>query len=748
MLLARKALKDWTSFGSSSSFGSSKSNGASSLDGSTSSAAPLASKKGNTDRRLTLMKHTGNSSFAPLVFSKDGFERILTEWALFCEFKHYALTVDLCMENIRFWESVVELEDLLSDVDPSYRNGLEASGTWALSRFLNSPVSHLAPIITVPQDLVAHFLYFHATFLARDAPLEVNIPGSVRNRIQTEIGNRSGGAKEGEATNGATGFKSNVFDQAVDEVVSLLYLNTFRGFVAYREKNGPIAVAVSKSSQGESYPRSERPRRFGSPQPDTAKSVALRRRMSFQQLVAPPSSVELDLDAQAAYIQIMKDSNLNPQSSISSGSGTLKRHSSTRRASLDVAASFDFGNPSTSRLISSPSYPISMTSSKFSVNSTSGHLPSPYPSPQASPVLDAPKPPIRKAMMAPTNAGAATKRAASPLLIRRKSLNISTESAAIVRSDTMDLDSLLSFGITKSISPRPTHPYSAGALEPLHGVLTLETNSKSSTTGLGIERSSGGRVSPPPISPLPLRGYVSHQGMSGGYTHPTGSLGVSAPNIRHHQRSISDAHPLLPRSSSAGPSISSNGVGNAGTLPLTLSSLQQVAGLSLTSERSSSLGSPLSPAHSITYSPVMANSGRSTSLNNPIRSTSSTSIKSNTSPSHSPVHGSPLLDAVHAPISMLPVLFLPDSPSFSSTLPSFTMLDPPRVSSMAHSRSPSPRRDTESPDPPPRISSSASRLAAATAGSSGRVRHPALDLRRRVVESSSPTPTYDSGGHE
>ncbi|KAJ3308514.1 hypothetical protein HDU76_003894 [Blyttiomyces sp. JEL0837] len=171
-------------------------------------------------RRLTLQDI--NTPQTPLIFSKESFERVLTEEKLFAEFKEYATNVDHCGENIMFWEGVVELEDLLTESDPTYGHGLQEPATWALSRFLNSPISNLYPIIPVPLTLLPHFLYFHSTFLSNNAPSEVNIQGSLRISIETVV---------------ETGkFTSDVFDRAIDEVVSLLYLNTFRGFIASKEK--------------------------------------------------------------------------------------------------------------------------------------------------------------------------------------------------------------------------------------------------------------------------------------------------------------------------------------------------------------------------------------------------------------------------------------------------------------------------------------------------------------------------------
>ncbi|KAI8834689.1 hypothetical protein BC829DRAFT_69110 [Chytridium lagenaria] len=309
MLLARKTIKDWTSsFTSTSSASSSSASSTSSASApsashhpsSSLSSSPLPSRspspslfssasKNSTSpnrrnngksrpksmmRRLTLMKHgSASSSSSLLTFSKDSFERVLTEWDLFNEFKNYALVrrlyllfsfvLPLVSSNVHlindyyvrpstfalktfdFGNPLSSSKTFSQIMTPPTRHGLDdtTTGTWALSRFLNKPIHTLLPTIDpVPADIIPHFLYFHATFLAKEAPLEVNIPGSVRNRIQAEMGRRKSGG-------GGGSFSSNLFDKAIDEVISLLYFNTFKGFVAYREKNGPSKTMQMMSAQ-------------------------------------------------------------------------------------------------------------------------------------------------------------------------------------------------------------------------------------------------------------------------------------------------------------------------------------------------------------------------------------------------------------------------------------------------------------------------------------------------------------------
>ncbi|KAJ3085908.1 hypothetical protein HK102_013691, partial [Quaeritorhiza haematococci] len=69
-----------------------------------------------------------------IVFNKESFERVLTDPELFDEFKEYA-EADYCLENILFYESLMELEEVLCQNIPSYAVHRPSRG-YALDRFL------------------------------------------------------------------------------------------------------------------------------------------------------------------------------------------------------------------------------------------------------------------------------------------------------------------------------------------------------------------------------------------------------------------------------------------------------------------------------------------------------------------------------------------------------------------------------------------------------------------------------------
>ncbi|KAI8850711.1 hypothetical protein BC829DRAFT_488602 [Chytridium lagenaria] len=669
MLSAKKAIKDWTSsFSSSLSPQSSLSSpfshtpsSASSLSPSSTSPsrspspnsffsgaskiAPSTTRKSNGQgksrpksmmRRLTLMKHgSASTSSSPLVFNKDSFERVLTEWDLFCEFKNYALvcfpsitfsctiyqqlksnkietfqqTVDLCIENIRFWESVVEIEDLLADHDASYRNGLEdtSTSTWALSRFLNKPIASLIPVIDpVPVDIAPHFLYFHATFLARDAPLEVNVPGSIRTRIQSEMGRRK--------TNGDSGsvgsFSSDLFDKAIDEVISLLYLNTFKGFVAYREKNGP-SKSVNMMGGGGGMLGSKANNRvdlfawsggkdaesdWAINSIDVIKSTltASRRRLSFQETASAPSadSIDLDHDAQAAYLQILRETNFKPSSGTPAATSTasLKRRSTVRRASLDIRSSRDFDQPS-------PLKPL-----------ITHQLP-PTPSPASAPNLSRPKPPPRRVMVT-TKSNPLIPRLPSPL--PPSPLSIRSKSALDLSAvDIGDIAATLSLGIVPRV-PSPSIEKKWDTAPPRSG----------GVPGWPLA------LSPPSSPSAPRHAPILHDT----FTPPSPSTPRSAPIVHDTFTPPSPSTPRLapivhdtftppsPSTPRLAPIV--HDTFHSPAMFPTLASLHLAASLSQNNgERSSSLNAGSSSSRSKT---PMGGHGRTSSLVNPIRSASAT----------------------------------------------------------------------------------------------------------------------------
>jgi hypothetical protein len=69
---------------------------------------------------------------------------------------------------------------------------------------------------------------FHASFIAPGSPLEVNIPDKLRRKIAESL-----------SDNGGKRVNANIFEAAVKEVLDLVYLNSFKKFVAQKRALPP-----------------------------------------------------------------------------------------------------------------------------------------------------------------------------------------------------------------------------------------------------------------------------------------------------------------------------------------------------------------------------------------------------------------------------------------------------------------------------------------------------------------------------
>ncbi|KAJ3090280.1 hypothetical protein HK102_004229 [Quaeritorhiza haematococci] len=181
-----------------------------------------------------------------LQYTRESFAKVLYDPVLYSDFQELA-EADHCKENLMFFENYTKLEQLLADYVPKYgggsrgRTGLsvpkDMSYTRSVARFLHHGTEEAANQqtvdIPVPVRLVSHFLLFHASFIAPGAPHEVNITDKLRRRIAEQLA--AGGGHRVPAT---------VFDGAADEVLGLLYQNTFRKFV----KQKTASVTADKNA--------------------------------------------------------------------------------------------------------------------------------------------------------------------------------------------------------------------------------------------------------------------------------------------------------------------------------------------------------------------------------------------------------------------------------------------------------------------------------------------------------------------
>jgi len=174
-----------------------------------------------------------------LVFTKDCFARILYDQFLCKEFADF-IEADHCKENMMFFDSYSKLERLLIENVPKYENtrtqvpvsklnpnsaqyGKFVSCFLQLEDVSAHPNTISADSIFIPSAIYSHFILFHATYIAPGSPHEVNITDKLRKKIAVSL-----------ALEGGRNVPSSVFEGAVKEVMDLMYLNTFKKFVAAR----------------------------------------------------------------------------------------------------------------------------------------------------------------------------------------------------------------------------------------------------------------------------------------------------------------------------------------------------------------------------------------------------------------------------------------------------------------------------------------------------------------------------------
>ncbi|KAJ3392317.1 hypothetical protein HDU92_008548 [Lobulomyces angularis] len=171
-----------------------------------------------------------------LKLDRDSFVKTFTDGNLFTEFKEFA-DDDYASHYLKFCESFSRLEQLVAEYasetskkkkDPAEK---DASETFqSMGRFIaGSHVldkSHSQKALELPIWLVPHFLIFYASYLAPGAPHNVVISESARSKIISDL--EAGHLHK---------IKSNVFDDAADEILIALYTCWFPRFLAYKYGN-------------------------------------------------------------------------------------------------------------------------------------------------------------------------------------------------------------------------------------------------------------------------------------------------------------------------------------------------------------------------------------------------------------------------------------------------------------------------------------------------------------------------------
>ncbi|KAI8587224.1 hypothetical protein BDZ88DRAFT_426188 [Geranomyces variabilis] len=186
---------------------------------------------------------------------------LLTEFEAFAENSHFG-------ENLHFYTAIAGLEKELQPIIPNYRT--------ALTRFLSQTQTATSePSPPIPENLIPHFLYLHASFLTADAATDLNLPGGVRARSQAVC------------SHGAT---IDVFDEAADEVLGMLYFEGFRRFV--EESNQPTIPLGPRPRQSadDVFSSLRRPTRAASisSRRTAVSSARSKLRSAFARLAPPP----------------------------------------------------------------------------------------------------------------------------------------------------------------------------------------------------------------------------------------------------------------------------------------------------------------------------------------------------------------------------------------------------------------------------------------------------------------------------
>ncbi|KAJ3410376.1 hypothetical protein HDV05_003854 [Chytridiales sp. JEL 0842] len=221
---------------------------------------------------------------AVVQFTREWFARVLVDEALFEAFGGF-VELEHCSENILFYKELALLEDLAASCTPAssltdaseYESARSAGATQVLARFLKatpsgatttqtattttSSITTVQPATTilttlpplpasqkVPAKLVQIYIDFCKFFFLPGSTHEVNVTASTRRKILSCVmpkeGEESGGG--GDVQQGGE-FDIRVFDAAADEVLELLYKDTFKRFVSVRSKQQQQNVSLSSS---------------------------------------------------------------------------------------------------------------------------------------------------------------------------------------------------------------------------------------------------------------------------------------------------------------------------------------------------------------------------------------------------------------------------------------------------------------------------------------------------------------------
>ncbi|KAI8826697.1 uncharacterized protein EV422DRAFT_562750 [Fimicolochytrium jonesii] len=183
--------------------------------------------------------------FASLKYTRESFVDMLFDTHLYEKFVAFAKAT-LCTENVMFYEAFVHLEVLLAKYVP-VEIQMEAGMTRCLTRFLleqssrsSSPAStkgNSVPRSSLPIEVQQAITQFYRTFIMAGSPFEVNISHAIRQNVVDSLPEMF--ATQNMSEKGISLSENNVdcdipvtiFDEAADEILDLLFRNTFHLFV-------------------------------------------------------------------------------------------------------------------------------------------------------------------------------------------------------------------------------------------------------------------------------------------------------------------------------------------------------------------------------------------------------------------------------------------------------------------------------------------------------------------------------------
>ncbi|KAJ3105199.1 hypothetical protein HDU97_008353 [Phlyctochytrium planicorne] len=207
------------------------------------SPAPSNLSSANTDPILpAIAVHTTLSA------KQEAFSNTLQHPKHYASLKAFAAS-EHCSENLAFLEQLASVERVrlmrVMTVNVEEISAIPLAKSRALDRFLG--VDEAIPIDSLGFDhnTVSSYMNIYMTFVRDEAPLEVNIPDSVKKGISSWVARQQENSRELHDP-------ASMFATAADEVLSMVYRDIFPRFLA---RNPALNAASGEISSSYSSPR-------------------------------------------------------------------------------------------------------------------------------------------------------------------------------------------------------------------------------------------------------------------------------------------------------------------------------------------------------------------------------------------------------------------------------------------------------------------------------------------------------------